>query len=155
MKAKSVILSTALAVALAAASAAHAADAKVYPGNACQEFFGDHAGDLFRTVAFLRNESAQDTIVICPIVRDNIGNLNGVVGADVRVQSTAGALLKCYLQSRSALGQLLEQDEVETTSENVNVLPLDVDISTHGGTYSLACELPPQGRIYGYRVTEY
>jgi hypothetical protein len=59
------------------------------------------------------------------------------------------------MQSRSALGELLQQTQVATTSQNVNVLPFKLDVSTIGGTYSLICSLPPQGRILGYSVTEY
>jgi hypothetical protein len=155
MKAKIVFLSTALAVVLAAASGAYAADTKVYPGNACQAQLGDRAGDLFRSTVFLRNASALGLNVVCPIVRDNTPNLDGIESADVRVQSPTTESLICYLQSRSALGELLQQTQVATTSQNVNVLPLDLNVSTIGGTYSIICELPPEGRIYGYRVTEY
>ena len=88
MKAKIVfpIISTALAVVLGSASGAHAADAKVYPGNACQAQLGSRAGDLFRSTVFLRNESALYLNVTCPIVRDRTENLDGVESADVRVQ---------------------------------------------------------------------
>ena len=154
MEAKIVFLSTALAVVLVAASGAHAEDTKVYSGDACQTFFGDQAGDLFRNPQSLHNQSDEYRLVICPIVRDNTENLNGVESAEIRVQSPLTLELVCYLQSRSALGELLEQDRGATTSQNVNVLPLDVDVSTIGGYYSLACELPPQGQIYGYSVTE-
>lgn len=155
MNAKIVFLSTALAVALASASAAHAADAKVYPSDACQALDGREDGALTHYASVLRNESTSSKNVTCPIVRDNIGNTNGVVDADVRVQSTAGASLRCDLYSYSALGDLVAYDSVITTSQNVNVLPLDIDVSTQGGTYSIACSLPPEGRIYGYSVNEY
>jgi hypothetical protein len=154
MKAKSVFLSTALAVVLAAASGAHA-DTKVYPGNGCQAQLGSQAGNLFRSTVSLINDSDVGMNVVCPIVRDNTANLDGIESADVRVQSPTTEELICYLQSLSTLGQILQQTRVATTSQNVNVLPLDVDVSTIGGTYSIICELPPQGTIYGYRVTEY
>jgi hypothetical protein len=155
MKVQSVCLSMALAVVLAAASGAHAAT-KVYTGNACQAQLGDRAGDLFRSTLDVRvNEGAPGLNVTCPIVRDNTENLDGIERADVRVQSPTTEKLICYLQSRSALGALLQQTQVATTSQNVNVLPLKLDVSTIGGTYSLICSLPPQGRILGYSVTEY
>ena len=155
MKATSVFLSTALAVVLTAASGAHA-DTKVYTGNACQAQLGDRAGDLFRSTLDVRvNEGAPGLNVVCPIVRHNTENLNGIERADVRVQSPTTEELLCQMQSRTALGELLQFTNVATTSQNVNVLPLKLDVSSIGGTYSLICSLPPQGRILGYSVTEY
>lgn len=155
MKAKIVFLSTALAVVLAAASGAHA-DTKVYTGNACQAQLGDRAGDLFRSTLDVRiNVGAPGLNVVCPIVRHNTENLDGIERADVRVQSPTTEELLCQMQSRTALGELLQFTNVTTTSQNVNVLPLKLDVSSIGGTYSLICSLPPQGRILGYSVTEY
>src|SRR5215218_8883561 len=155
MKAKIVFLSTALAVVLAAASGAHA-DTKVYTGNACQAQQGNQAGDLFRSTLDVRViEGSPGLNVTCPIVRNNTENLDGIESADVRVQSPTTEELLCQMQSRTALGELLQFANVTTTSQNVNVLPLKLDVSSIGGTYSLICSLPPLGRILGYSVTEY
>jgi hypothetical protein len=155
MKATSVFLSTALAVVLAAASGAHA-DTKVYNGNACQAQQGEQAVNLFRSTVDVRVVPGSPGLnVTCPIVRDNTENLDGIESADVRVQSPTTAELLCQIQSRTALGELLQFDNVTTTSQNVNVLPLKLDVSSIGGTYGLICSLPPEGRILGYSVTEY
>jgi hypothetical protein len=155
MKAKIVFLSMALAVVLAAASGAHAATT-VYTGNACQAHLGDRAGELFRSTLDVRvNDGAPGQNVVCPIVRHNTENLDGIERADVRVQSPTTEELRCQMQSRTALGELLQFANVATTSQNVNVLSLKLDVSSIGGTYSLICELPPRSRIVGYSVTEY
>jgi len=155
MKATSVFLSTALAVVLAAASGAHA-DTKIYNGNACQAQAGDRAGELFRSTVDVRVVPGSPGLnVTCPIVRDNTENLDGIESADVRVQSPTTEELLCQMQSRTALGELLQFANATTTSQNVNVLPLKLDVSSIGGTYSLICSLPPLGRILGYSVTEY
>jgi hypothetical protein len=155
MQATSVWLSTAVAVVLAAAAGAHAAT-KVYTGNACQAQQGDRAGDLFRSTLDVRvTDGAPGLNVTCPIVRHNTENLDGIARADVRVQSPTTEALLCQMQSRTALGALLQFTNVTTTSQNVNVLAFKLEVSAIGGTYSLICSLPPQGRILGYSVTEY
>jgi hypothetical protein len=155
MKATSVFLSTALAVVLAAASGAHA-DTKIYNGNACQAQQGEQAVNLFRSTVDVRVVPGSPGLnVTCPIVRDNTENLDGIESADVRVQSPTTAELLCQIQSRTALGELLQFTNVATTSQNVNVLPLKLDVSSIGGTYGLICSLPAEGRILGYSVTEY
>ena len=155
MKATSVFLSTALAVVLAAASGAHA-DTKIYNGNACQAQQGEQAVNLFRSTVDVRvNPGSPGLNVTCPIVRDNTENLDGIESADVRVQSPTTEELLCQIQSRTALGELLQFANATTTSQNVNVLPLKLDVSSIGGTYGLICSLPAEGRILGYSVTEY
>ncbi|MGQ0443645.1 MAG: hypothetical protein ACT4O2_00595 [Beijerinckiaceae bacterium] len=156
MKGKPVFLSTALAGALAAASTAHA-DVKVLPGNACQAAIGNEAAD-FNNSAFIRNVSggpgSGGRFVVCPIVRDNHANLNGVNSVDVRVRSAVGAVT-CFLESFTALGDLVESNRNETTSTVVTNLPLDINTSTNGGTYSLRCFLFPGSMVLGYRVNEF
>ncbi|MCA1851674.1 MAG: hypothetical protein LC647_04590 [Beggiatoa sp.] len=154
MKGKTVFLSTALAGALAAASAAHAVDVKVFPGNACQAAFGNEAADLGHGV-FLLNGGAANRIVVCPIVRDNHRNRDGVRSVGVRVSSLNGITLTCALSSVSAGGNLLEANTNSTTSTVVTNLPLDIDRSTNNGTYVLFCELPPGGQVLSYRVIEF
>lgn len=155
MKGKTVFLSTALVGALAAGSAAHAVDVKVFPGNACQAVFGNEAADLGHGVAFLLNLGTANRAVVCPIVRDNHRNRDGVRSAGVRVSSLNGTTLTCALSSISASGNLVEANTNSTTSTAVTNLPLDIDRSTNNGTYVLVCELPPGGQILSYRVIEF
>lgn len=156
MKGKTVVLSTALAGMLAAASAAQAAvDAKVYPGNACNVEFGNEAADIHNHTIFIHNVGAVNRSVVCPIVRDNHKNLNGVKSVGVRVQSDGVNTLTCFLETWTALGAFVVFDSNSTTSSAVVNLPLDIDTSTKAGTYSLACVLPPNGAVYGYRVNEF
>lgn len=156
MKGKTVFLSTALAGALAAASAAHAqVDVKVFPGNACQAVSGNEAADLGHGVFLINLNLAADRDVVCPIVRDNHDNRNGVRSVRVRVSSLTGTPLTCLLNSISASGNLLEANMNSAASTAVTNLPLDVDRSTRGGTYVLFCRLPPGGQILGYEVREF
>jgi hypothetical protein len=155
MKGKTVFLSTALAGALAAASAAHAIDVKVFPSSACQAAFGTEAADLVHGVAFLLNVGTANRVVVCPIVRDNHRNRNGVRSVGVRVSSLNATTLTCALSSISASGNLLEANTNSTTSTAVTNLPLDIDRSTNNGTYVLVCALPPGGQVLSYRVIEF
>ncbi|MGH8490937.1 MAG: hypothetical protein ACREXS_19250 [Gammaproteobacteria bacterium] len=155
MKAKTVVLSTALAGALAAASAVHALDAKVFPGNGCQAAVGSQAADFINRDDAIVNLGGGNRLVVCPILRDNDANLKGVKSVGVRVVNPNGAILNCFLQSFTVLGDLVAFDYNSTTSTVAINLPLDIDISTKGGTYSLQCSLPPDGQILGYRVDEF
>ncbi|MGH9891511.1 MAG: hypothetical protein ACREA0_05910 [bacterium] len=153
---KTVFLSTALAGALAPTLAAHAVDdVKVFPSSACQAIFGTEAADLAHGVAFLLNLGTANRSVVCPIVRDNHDNRDGVRSVGVRVASLNGTTLTCGLSSLSARGDLLELDTNSTTSTSVTNLPLDIDTSRKGGTYVLACELPPGGQILSYQLREF
>lgn len=106
MKRKTAFLTTALAGALAAASAAHAVDVKVYPGNACQAQRGNQAADFAIISAFIINVGGFKRGVLCPIVRDNHANLSGVKAVGVRVRSDGVEPLTCTLLSFTSLGDL-------------------------------------------------
>lgn len=165
MKAKIVVLSTALAGMLAAASAVHAVDVKVYPGNGCEAGPRTEAADIRKTIAGITNISAGIQSVLCPIVRDNHTNLNGVKGvvrarsdSEKRVRSDGVAILDCTLVSFTDLGDVVASDSNSTTLSalgTVTKLPLDINTSTKGGTYGLECILPPAGEVLGYRVEEF
>ncbi|MCI0655126.1 MAG: hypothetical protein L0Y39_11705 [Methylococcaceae bacterium] len=156
MKGKIVFPSTALAGMLAAASVVHAAaDIKVFAGHACHAFIGGEAADLQHFANFTVNIGAADRFVICPIVRDNHKNLDGVKSVSVRVRSPNATTLTCTLGSDTSLGVLVETDTNSTTSNVVTNLPLDINSSTKNGIYYLFCDLPPGGEVYGYRVVEF
>ena len=80
---------------------------RCFPGDGCQAVVGSEAADFNNSGAIV-NASAQTEAVVCPIVRDNHTNLNGVKGVGVRVRSPNATKLTCVLASLTALGGLVE-----------------------------------------------
>ena len=142
-----------MAGALAATSAVRAVDVKVYPGSACQATFGSQAADFLTDISII-NFGAANRSVACPIVRDNHANLTASK-ASASGFGANGTELSCSLFSFSALGNFLESNTNSTTSTVVTNLPLDINTSTKGGTYSLNCTLPLHAQVFGYRVDEF
>ena len=136
----------------------YAGDEKVMPGLACQPELASL--DTSRTSSFasyISNNDATNTLhVTCPVVRDNISNINGTDWSYVRVRgnTTTGTDVSCTLYSYDSLGGFLESDFAQGGAAGNVSLSLDVDSSGFGGFYSYHCVLPPGGRIYSYRVSE-
>ncbi len=123
MKARTVVLKTALAGALAAASAVHAVDSKVFSSAACQATFGFQAAETYNFFGYFQNVSPYQNTVVCPIVRDNHTNLNGVKDAGVSVRSPQGTTLSCSLTSFTTLGYIVESDTKSTPAKRLPICP--------------------------------
>ena len=102
--------------------------------------------------------STTEVEVVCPIVRDNVEDLDGaLITVDVGVTSLP---VECTAYSWRGPGGLVFQaiDEVTVSSSCCGFMSifLQLEESVSGGSYSLSCKLPPDmSCILGYRVMEW
>lgn len=130
-------------------------DTKIFVGSSCQPLNGFQAGDFTTFVDAMQNIVTAVRRVVCPIVRDNPNNTNGIRSVRVRVQSDGFNPLQCTLFSFGPLGgDPIETHSASTSSAEPDTIALDVDESARGGTYSILCDLPPGAAVFGYEVTE-
>lgn len=132
----------------------HAADPKVYTGAECVPAFGQQAVDLPKTVGAITNLSADERFIVCPIVRDNVFNLNGTKSALVNVY-TPGATLTCDLFSMDQFAVVVASRTASTSGAGNQTLNVDVNASASKGMYGISCGLPEGGQVFSYRITEY
>lgn len=152
-------------------------DAKMYPGSACQPYYGTAAyrflsfqnGIAPRLVSNQNETPPEAEWVTCPIVRDNTSNTdgtwnNGASGTGVYVWVDVPAdsnpdLLSCHLFSYDMVsGNLLDSHNNDNPTQLASgryVLGLDVSRSTVAGNYVVRCYLPWKSTLRAYRVTEY
>jgi hypothetical protein len=133
-----------------------AQDRKIHSGNMCQPEYHSYATDLQALPNGSRNGSTTATIhVTCPIVRDNVLNVNGTIQAFVNVQSSGGLNLSCYLGSYDPTGAFIASTSASTVSNVPIGLNVDVGASAVLGSYALHCILPPLARIFNYDISEF
>lgn len=137
-------------------SSAMATDRKIHAGSLCQpEFHSLDAANLVYSTQQVRNSGTGFIHVICPIVRDNTQNATGTRLAFLRVQSSGGQNLSCFLESRSATGGFIA---IRSASTNANVpVTLNVDVNSGAvlGSYAIHCSLPPNARLFNYDIDEF
>ncbi len=137
---------------------AMAADAKSAPGSACQVVTNNQSGQVQRTATALVNSSyAASLNVVCPITRDNTTNFNGTKNVRVWINRSAvsNSLSYCTLTSLTKEGRLIRSDFAGTSQVGRLELVLDVNNSTPGGVYGLACTVSPRSSIETYTSTEH
>nr|MCH9672315.1 hypothetical protein [Gammaproteobacteria bacterium] len=94
-------------------------DSKTMPGNSCQAYgessaYAD-AIDLKHLSYALTSGDDSITTVVCPIVRDNTTNTNGVDGVEIKVfNPVAGVDFECQLNSYDEFGGLVASDTDST-----------------------------------------
>lgn len=138
-------------------------DSKVYNGSACIAYGLENNGpparfdvNFYMSDGSIKNNLPNNSIfVLCPIVRDNTTNTDGLRNVTVRLFD-AGF---CIIESRAPFGQttndfskLLEAGpgfqslEFKDANRLTRSFPL--------GPYVLSCLLPPGGILFNYLVTE-
>ena len=134
---------------------AEAADDKTYPAAMCNLHVGDKT--IQTSGGTLFNYYYDKVIAECPIVRDNIFNLNGTKNVWVRASDDLndGNPISCYLLATSMDGWNMEWDTAEVDGWWAGSLHLNVDKSFSGGYYYLYCQFPLESEFYGYRVIEH
>jgi hypothetical protein len=155
-------VSTALAVVCLSAMAhqpAVAGDNKAYPGSGCQAVDGVPDIEHFGIAGVWNTSSTTARQVICPVVRDNTINTNGLAG-DVWIyvnrSNVTGYQLVCTLFStRASDGVTLFQFSRSTSATGPVRLSIPVSSSEAGGPYSIMCTVPPESIIYSYLVPEF
>jgi hypothetical protein len=156
MKRKSIIIHTLATLALAAlVNSAYAQDAKTFSGVECQPQFPDLAANYYNTFFGVQNVGTDTLWLTCPVVRDNVTNTNGTSAFKMRVSSNGFDALECTLYSLDMDGNIVDLNSDATTSDIPVSLDLDVATSVANGYYAVTCDVPPFGRVYGYKLKEY
>ncbi len=136
-------------------ASAFAYDTKVMPGSACNPESGSQADTFTTWWDYISNGDSVNAHVNCPVVRDRAYNANGTEFAYAYVASSNSKTLTCILYSYSSTGGFIASDSESTTSNSAVSLYLDVSASGSAGYYDIHCDLPPGGRVFGYRVGEF
>lgn len=135
---------------------AYAEDQKVYDGTECRAYYPADAARLI-TTDFGLFAGQNEVFINCPIVRDNISNLNGTKAAVVSVfNRNIDGLVGCTLWSNSDNGgNVVKTAAVAQSFQGQQQLNVDVNASLNSGYYHLVCYLPPGSGILSYRINEY
>ena len=152
-----VIASALVLCATLGAPQAFAEDQKVYHGTTCRPFYPADAAKLtaFQLGLFT---GASAAYITCPIVRDNVANLNGTKDAVVTVfnRRYIDANAGCTLWSTDQIGNTVaSKGDVADPFSGDQELNVNVSASVSGGSYSMTCWLPPYSGIRSYRINEF
>jgi hypothetical protein len=149
-------------------AAAFADNSKVYNGAACIVYglIGNldpaHSDiNFYQADGSIKNDLPENSLlVLCPIVRDNTTNTDGLRNVTVRVFIPVGQVAYCSPTSRGPFGQTTDafrQDLFSSGSGNQSLEFKDQQRLTRSfplGPYDLFCILPPGGILFSYFVTE-
>ena len=153
------VLSAVLAASFVVPGATDAADVKVYSGAECmvdpsfqnEMILGNYGYQTFSVPAGSRRR------FLCPIVRDNTANTNGVVSATLSGAEISTASVSCTLFSYNTSGTSVDS----VTANSPGPTPADftlnfagLDVSTVDGFYLIRCDLPNVATISHYRIDE-
>jgi hypothetical protein len=150
-------VSAAVLVLLSLSNASYAEDPKVYPGQACHALYESDAAGLTREANGIYSRQG-NVYVSCPIVRDNVSNLDGTKDAVVIVwneQFIVQNNVGCTLYSNTLGGATVATKSAVAALGGPLTLNVDVNASQNGGYYNLHCWLPIHSGILSYRITEY
>jgi hypothetical protein len=126
-------------------------DYKHYRANACQARPLDLVTYEWGGICNF-SDSASEIELNCPIVRDNVLNVDWVVIAmDVGVTSLP---VECTATSWNGFQVTDEVTAVAPCCGFVNMV-LELQESTAGGYYSLSCTVPSDACVLGYKVMEW
>ena len=144
-------LSSALAALCLSATAdqpAVAGDNKAYPGSGCQALDGVPDIELSGLAGIWNTSSTTARQVICPLVRDNTVNTNGLAGdlwIHVNRSNVSGYQFVCTLFStRGSDGVSVISVPRSTSATGLVRLSIPVTSSEAGGPYSIMCTVPPE-----------
>jgi len=87
--------------------------------------------------------------VLCPLVRDNTSNTNGLSDIDVRVNNvTASTYVGCTAYSIDSSGSTVDWSLASTTTAGIQWLGMVIDDSADNGTYSVLCEMDAGDSVF-------
>ena len=85
-----------------------AADRKLIPGSECKQYFMHAGAATYHLNGAVGNDDNDSLFLICPLVRDNTGNTNGLKKVIITYQdSHPRGHVKCYVNSRDHNGASL------------------------------------------------
>ena len=86
----------------------HAADRKLIPGSDCKQYFMHIGAAKYHQNGAVGNDDNDSLYLMCPIVRDNTGNTNGLKKVIITYQdSHPRGHVKCYVSSTDHNGRSL------------------------------------------------
>lgn len=131
-------------------------DTKTFSGGMCQPYFGSQAGDFNQTHYSMYNKTNGFRSISCPLVRDNVNNLNGPSSVVMNVKNGgAPSKLSCTAYSYKDDGTLLASNAKNTSSAGVSKLIMYVNKSAKNGHYSIYCSLPKYSSVLSYQIFEF
>lgn len=129
----------ALACLLSSASVARGTDVKRIGGDWCMGQTGTDTGfSLYTSSGVLFSGSAATRTYVCPILRDNVGNTNGLSGAVVYFTAPAGVTAAITVCSMNLYSSVLECSQKQQTGGGDSSLTWDsndVDVSEANNSY--------------------
>jgi hypothetical protein len=143
---------------LTAASPAQASDAKTISGSACFPFAEGTSGLWIRIGPGAYNAGSESVFVVCPVVRDNTGNTNGIRDIELQVSLPSSSSMECTAGSydASGFGTIKAVGKKTSVAGNSKMdWGSSVNASSVNGTYAIYCSVPPLGTIYSIRHDEY
>lgn len=141
---------------LAAVSPADAADVKTVSGSVCAPIVA--GSDLWvRVGPGAYNLGSSNVLVVCPLVRDNTGNTNGLSDIEMQVSLPSSSSMTCTAGSYHPSGFATVESIAKTTQVAGNS-KIDwgssLNNSVSNGIYAIYCDVPPSGTIYSIRHKE-
>ncbi|MFH0342760.1 MAG: hypothetical protein ACHBNF_11650 [Chromatiales bacterium] len=133
------------------------ADGKEYPGTMCQPYIPS-VGQKIAYTDMAINTGTNTAIVFCPLVRDAERRTGRITYAAVTVDKpTPGSGVTCSLFSRPYFGgagwSTSASDDSTATGLRLITLPVQADTFV-SGSFSIFCQIPPEGSIYHYGIVE-
>jgi hypothetical protein len=168
MKMKIMVLVVGLLCLVAAIGSAVAGDNKAYPGAACKPN-PNNASNGSEILEILQNVTAVNGVifnhsfdtsypVVCPLVRDNTVNTDGLSGDAWLFASTFdfnGEPLDCqFIVTTPETGEFAFRSDRVQANFGDDRIELTMNQSVPLGGYLIACNLPPRSRINAYAAPE-
>lgn len=150
------VVSVLIGVALPASNA-FAVDSKITAGNMCHGRTLTDEENLYHWWDYLAVKFSSDSsrTVVCPVVRDARSNINGTSAFFVRVNVPSGETLLCTLYAWDQYHTTSVRKTASVSGPGNKAINLDLASSKRGGAYTVQCRVPPGGRIYGIRSSEF
>lgn len=142
----------------------HADDAKTYPASFCQPIEQFDLDRVEYEVPFAdpgqgaANVSDDQVWITCPVVRDTLGNTDGLVKAYLNVSDGSSSdNFDCTLYAISRDGSnVVDSQSKGTSGTGFERLVFDgIDSSGTISTYHFFCKVPEWSELFSYRVIEY
>jgi hypothetical protein len=135
------------AITLLTTGSAKAADGKTLFGSMCDPMMGAETVEgqkFFHDFTGIRNYATAAHLVMCPLVRDNNGNVDGLSSLKVRTQVN-GVAIACSAAEISDTGSRLKtvtKSSAAVTGPSLIDFGNTLNHSTAGGGYAIQCNLP-------------
>jgi hypothetical protein len=141
----------------AAATPSQAGSNVVYGPSHCTSAFNgrdwENPSFFVGPSGFYFKESPAEAI--CPIVRQNIHNLNGLRAVSIYVHVGPGARVFCSAYAIDLWGRILEVNTKDVQTEGNQQIDLSTSVSGDYGSYAIGCTLPPTSYLINYVVLEW